>query len=231
MSFSRFCIFEEPLPYPEAVSLQEQLVAARLADEIPDTFLLLQHPPVITLGRRGRKNFLLADENTLRKQGIEVQVSTRGGDVTYHGPGQWVLYPILKLGRNEMGAHGYLHALESVALQTAAHFGIEAYRKEGKAGAWCDQGKFSAIGFKFTRWVTSHGLSLNVNPDLGFFDLIVGCGLVGERVSSFAQVLGGQKCPGMDVVGDAMKGVVGEVFQRELSAVTPDRLLEPDASL
>ncbi len=231
MSPSRFCIFEEPLPYPEAVSLQGELVSARLADQIPDTFLLLQHPPVITLGRRGRKNFLLADDETLRKQGVEVHISTRGGDVTYHGPGQWVLYPILKLGSNEMGAHGYLHALESVALQTAGDFGIEAFRKEGKAGAWCEQGKFSAIGFKFTRWVTSHGLSLNVKPNLGFFDLIVGCGLVGEQVSSFEKVLGEQNCPEMDAVAEAMRKAVGEVFQRELIDIAPRMLGKPVSSV
>lgn len=136
MRSARFCTFHEPLPYPDAVSLQETLVRSRIADEIPDTFLLLQHPPVITLGRRGRRQFILADESRLAGEGILLQPSSRGGDVTYHGPGQWVLYPILKLGKNEMGAHGYLHALESVAIETAKAFGIDAFRREGKAGAW-----------------------------------------------------------------------------------------------
>ncbi|WFB34752.1 lipoyl(octanoyl) transferase LipB [Kiritimatiellota bacterium B12222] len=226
MTPSRFCIFDKPLPYPEAVSLQEELVKARLADEIPDTFLLLQHPPVITLGRRGRRSFLLASEEALAQEGISVFTSSRGGDVTYHGPGQWVLYPILKLSRNEMGAHGYLHALESVSLQTAIHFGIDAFRKEGKAGAWCAEGKFSAVGFKFSRWVTSHGLSLNVRPNLGAFDLIVGCGLVGERVASFKSVLGDQ-CPDMDRVAEVIREQIEHIFQRSLVDISEKQLLSP----
>lgn len=223
MRFARFCSFPEPLPYPEAVSLQENLVKARIADAIPDTFLLLQHPPVITLGRRGRRDFLLADPSMLQDAGIALEVSSRGGDVTYHGPGQWVLYPILKLSRNEMGAHGYLHALESVAIQTAKFFGINAYRREGKAGAWCDKGKFAAVGFKFTHWVTSHGLSLNVQPNLQAFDLIVGCGLVGEPVTSFFDVLG-EACPRMPEVASMLQDVTSGALQRELREVSPDEL-------
>jgi len=222
---SRFCTFQKPLPYPEAVSLQEALVSARITDRIPDTFLLLEHPPVITLGRRGRRRYLLADASTLKQYGIAVEPSTRGGDVTYHGPGQWVLYPIVKLSRNELGAHGYLHALESVALKTASAFGVESYRREGKAGAWCDQGKFAAVGFKFTRWVTSHGVSLNVSPDLKAFDLIVGCGLVGESVSSFEDILGRKNCPTMPEVAHRIQEVTSEVFQRELDLCSPDELL------
>lgn len=216
MSLSRFCLFEKPLPYAEAVSLQEKLVADRVHDRIPDTFLLLQHPPVITLGRRGRREFLLADEQQLHQHGVALEASSRGGDVTFHGPGQWVLYPILKLGRNEMGAHGYLHALEDVALHTAEVYGIEAFRKEGKAGAWCAQGKFAATGFKFTRWVTSHGLSLNVKPDLRYFDFIVGCGLVGEKVTSFEQVLE-TACPEMGEVAQSLRSVISSVFHRPLT--------------
>jgi lipoate-protein ligase B len=223
MSLSRFCIFEKPLSYSEAVSLQEALVKERQADLIPDTFLLLQHPPVITLGRRGRRNFILAEEAVLQREGISLAQSSRGGDVTYHGPGQWVFYPILKLSRNEMGAHGYLHALESVAINTASAFGIEAYRREGKAGAWCAQGKYAAIGFKFSRWVTSHGMSLNINPDLNAFDLIVGCGLVGEPVTSFAQVLG-EACPKMETVATKMHEISAKVFQRELRLIRPEEL-------
>lgn len=223
MSFSRFCLFEKPLSYQEAVSLQDRLVQDRQAERIPDTFLLLQHPPVITLGRRGRQNFVLADESALQQAGISLAHSTRGGDVTYHGPGQWVLYPILKLSRNEMGAHGYLHALESVAIETARAFGINAYRREGKAGGWHAQGKFAAIGFKFSRWVTSHGMSLNVVPDLRAFDLIVGCGLVGEPVTSFSAIMGAA-CPEMDAVAGCLREVTSRVLKRELTSVSPEEL-------
>ena len=224
MRSARFCTFHEPLPYPDAVSLQETLVRSRIADEIPDTFLLLQHPPVITLGRRGRRQFILADESRLAGEGILLQPSSRGGDVTYHGPGQCVLYPILKLGKNEMGAHGYLHALESVAIETAKAFGIDAFRREGKAGAWCDAGKFSAIGFRFTRWVSSHGLSLNVCPNLAHFDLIVGCGLVGEPVTSFLEIMGADS-PDMYAVALEISRQAQIVFQRDWSTVEPDALI------
>ncbi|MGA0332725.1 MAG: lipoyl(octanoyl) transferase LipB [Kiritimatiellia bacterium] len=220
---SRFCTFFKPLSYPEAVSLQDQLVALRIRDEIPDTFLLLHHFPVITLGRRGRSTFVLADPETLSRRGIALELSSRGGDVTYHGPGQWVLYPILKLSRNEMGAHGYLHALEEVAIGSAGTFGVKAYRREGKAGGWCDQGKFSAIGFKFTHWVTSHGMSLNVNPDLSAFDLIVGCGLVGEPVTSLSKVLGAG-CPDMQTCAEEIQKKSGEVFRREFEQISPEVL-------
>lgn len=221
---SRFCMFEKPLLFPEAVSLQEEMVSARLTDRIPDTFLLLQHPPVITLGRRGRRNFLLADDAALERAGISLEKAGRGGDVTFHGPGQWVLYPILKLSRNELGAHGYLHALEAVAIQTARAFGIEAYRREGMAGGWCAEGKFAAVGFKFTRWVTSHGLSLNVQTDLSAFDLIVGCGLVGESVTSFARVLGAD-CPGMQEAASKIREITAQVFQRDLRETRPEELV------
>jgi len=210
-----FCRFDEPLPYPEAVSLQEELVRERIQDRIPDTLLLLQHPPVITLGRRGRRDHLLADPERLKAGGVDLQPSSRGGDVTAHGPGQWVLYPILKLSRNELGAHGYLHALEAVALGAAGRFGIQAFRREGMAGAWCDQGKFAAIGFKFTRWVTMHGLSINVQNDLGLFDLIVGCGLVGETVTSFNTMLS-DDCPTMDEVAAVIQEEAGKALGREL---------------
>ncbi len=215
MGRSRFVRFDRPVPYTEAVLLQERLVKDRLEDRIPDTLLLLEHRPVITLGRRGRREHLLVDEQALAEAGMDLVVSSRGGDVTWHGPGQWVLYPILKLGPREMGAHGYLHALEEIAIRTAQAFGVEAFRREGKAGAWCAQGKFAATGFKFVRWVTMHGLGLNVRPDLRAFDLIVGCGLVGEPVASLERVLGAS-CPGMIEAGEEIRRQAETVLGREL---------------
>jgi len=221
---ARICRFPQPLPYREAEALQDSLVALRIADRIPDTLLLLQHPPVITLGRRGRREHLLADPQTLARAGIEVAQASRGGDVTYHAPGQWVLYPILKLGPREMGAHGYLRALEDIALHSARAFGVDAFRREGMAGAWCAQGKFAAIGFKFTRWVTHHGLGLNVDIDLRGFDWIVGCGLVGEAVTSLRAVLG-DAGPGMAAVADEMTRQAERVLGRDLAPVAPDQLI------
>ena len=220
---ARVCRFDAPLGYARAVALQEKLVQERIAGRIPDTMLLLQHPPTITLGRRGRREHLLVSDAALAALGVELHLSARGGDVTYHAPGQWVLYPIFKLGAAEMGTHGYLRALESLALQTACTFGVDAFRKEGKAGAWCPQGKFAAIGFKFTRWVSWHGLSFNVSLDLSGFDLIVGCGLVGERVTSLAEVLG-EAVPDMDAVGDALLRQATQVFERTFQPMTPAEL-------
>jgi len=217
------CWFNRLVPYKEGVELQQKLVEARLHDRIPDTFLLLQHPPVITLGRRGRTTYLLADPERLRQQGIEVIQSRRGGDVTCHGPGQWVLYPVMKLSRREMGTHGYLHALEQIALNTAQWAGLQAFRRDGMAGAWCARGKFSAIGIAFTRWVTWHGMSLNVNPDLSAFDLIVGCGLEGERVTSFAEVLG-EFCPALEETGEQLLLQAENVFERNFDRVSPESL-------
>ncbi|MCC5849315.1 MAG: lipoyl(octanoyl) transferase LipB [Verrucomicrobia bacterium] len=223
MTSARICRFAQPMPYAEAVALQERLVRARIADDIPDTLLLLQHPPTITLGRRGRREHLLTPPEQLKAHGIALETSARGGDVTYHAPGQWVLYPILKLGPREMGAHGYLHALENIAIGTAKTFGVNAFRRDGMAGAWCPKGKFAAIGFKFTRWVTWHGLSLNVNPDLAGFDLIVGCGLVGEPVTSLKAVLH-ENAPTMDATGDEIIRQAETVLARTLTAVSPNEL-------
>ncbi len=207
--------FDSPVPYAAAVRLQEALVAQRQADRIPDTILFLEHPPVITLGRRGRANFLLAPPEQLARLGVELHTASRGGDVTYHAPGQLVLYPILKLGGAEADSRRYLTNLEEIALRTAADCGVSAYRRAGKNGAWTDQGKIAAIGFHLKRWVSMHGLSLNVDLDLAGFQLIVGCGLVGEPVSSLRQILG-DRCPPRHEVRAALARHVAEVLGRPL---------------
>ncbi len=229
MNTARFCQFSEPLPYPEAVLLQEELVKLRIEDAIPDTLLLLQHPAVITLGRRGRREHIQATDTLLNQAGLSVFTASRGGDVTAHAPGQWVLYPILKLTGNEKGAHGYLRALEQIALNTASDSGIAAFRREGMAGAWAAEGKFCAIGFKFTRWVSMHGLALNVNLDLRIFDLIVGCGLVGESVTSFEQILGEQS-PDLETVGANLRTHSEAVLNRTLVECPEEELIPPNRS-
>jgi len=211
--------FPSPVRYAEGVRIQEALVAARQADRIPDTVLFLQHAPVITLGRRGRKNFLLARPDQLEREGVDLVQSSRGGDVTYHGPGQLVMYPILKLGTAEADAHGYLHNLEEIAIRTAAAFGLTARRRPGMNGAWTDAGKIAAIGFHLKRWVSMHGMSFNVDLDLRGFSLIIGCGLVGEKVSSLKEQLG-DRCPSILMVRDAMATCFAEVCQRPLEMYT-----------
>lgn len=207
--------FPKPVRYADGVRLQEALVSARQADRIPDTVLFLEHAPVITLGRRGRQNFLLAQPEYLRERGIDFELSSRGGDITYHGPGQLVMYPIVKLGTAEADAHGYLWNLEEIAIRTADRFGLTAYRREGMNGAWTDAGKIAAIGFHLKRWVTMHGMSFNVDLDLNGFSLIVGCGLVGEKVSSLKAQMG-ERCPPLSDVRHVMSSQFSTICQREL---------------
>jgi lipoate-protein ligase B len=207
--------FDEPVPYQAGLDMQYRLLAARQRNEIPDTVLILQHTPTITLGNRGRDNYLLKTAEEYKALGIEVFHAERGGDVTYHAPGQWVLYPIIYLGGSEADSHGYLWNLEEVALRTLADFGIAGFRREGKNGAWTEQGKVAAIGFRLKRWVAFHGMSFNVCLDLSGFQTIVPCGLVGQPVASMKTVLGGTYPP-MESVRDRLLANFSEVCTRNL---------------
>lgn len=192
-------IFPKPVPYSEAAQFQETLVAARIAERIPDTVLILEHSPVITLGIRAKPEHLLLSKSALKKRGIALEVSPRGGDITYHAPGQLILYPILQLRDAEADVHAFVHKLEEIAIRTAARFGVTAFRRDGKTGAWTDRGKLAAIGVRFKRWVSSHGMSFNVNLDLSGFSAIVPCGLHGEPVTSLHAWLG-SRCPDLETV-------------------------------
>ncbi|HOW96697.1 MAG TPA: lipoyl(octanoyl) transferase LipB [Kiritimatiellia bacterium] len=212
---ARAFFLELPLPFSEGVELQERLVEARARGDIPDTVLFLEHAPVVTLGARGRTEHLKLSRDELAARGIELAPASRGGDVTYHGPGQLVMYPILKLGEREADAHGYLFNLEEVGLRTAADFGVQAWRRPGLNGIWTEAGKLAAIGFRIRRWVTMHGMSFNVDPDLGGFQAIFPCGLR-EPVTSLRALLGG-RCPALSAVRDRMAVHFGAVFQRPLA--------------
>ena len=207
--------FDRAIGYAEGVALQEALVAARQDDLIPDTILFLEHRPVVTLGRRARTQHLLISPEQLASRGVDYAVASRGGDVTYHGPGQLVMYPILRLRGSGADAHNYLWCLEEIAIRTAADFGVEAWRREGMSGAWTRQGKIAAIGFHLKRWVSMHGMSFNVAPDRPGFDLIVGCGLVGERVASLRD-FAGEQCPPVAAVRERMALHAAAVLHRDL---------------
>lgn len=223
--------FKEPLPYPTGLDIQHRILKARQEERIPDTVLILQHTPVVTLGNRGRDNYLLKTEAEYRDNGIDLYHAERGGDVTYHAPGQWVLYPILHLGGNEADSHGYLSNLEEIAIQTLADFGVEGFRKEGKSGAWTDAGKIAAIGFRLKRWVSFHGMSFNVDLDLAGFQTIVPCGLVGEPVASLKKILG-DACPERDLVRDSLLNHFSSICQRRLECFEADGAMpEPLAAL
>jgi lipoyl(octanoyl) transferase len=196
-------VVERPQPFDVLVRAQDRLVALRAEDRIPDTVLLAQHQPVITLGRRGRTGHVLVSVDELRRRGVAFHTASRGGDVTYHAPGQWVLYPILRLGTAGLDAHGYLFNLEEIALRVCASYGVAAHRVQGKNGAWTEKGKIAAIGFHLKRWITCHGMSFNCDMDMSGFQWIVPCGLSGDPVCSLRMLLG-DRTPSLRAVGQAL---------------------------
>ncbi|HEY8369316.1 MAG TPA: lipoyl(octanoyl) transferase LipB [Thermodesulfobacteriota bacterium] len=179
------------VPYAEALALQRDLARRRQAGEVPDTLLLCEHPPVVTLGRASRPEHLLASREALERRGVEVFDVERGGDVTYHGPGQLVGYPIVDLHGHGRDLHRYLRALEEVIIRTAAAFGVAAGRVAGKTGVWVGDRKLASIGIHVSRWVSWHGLAVNVTDEaLPGFELIVPCGLAGVRMTTLTREAG-----------------------------------------
>jgi len=206
------------VPYADGLELQRDLVGRRKADQIPDQLLLLEHPPVITLGVKTRndRSHVVATVETLEEEGVEVFESGRGGDVTYHGPGQLVAYPIIDLRPDRCDVHRYVRDLEEVLIRTSAAFGIVARRSEGLTGAWVGEEKLAAIGVRIARWITSHGFALNVSTNLSHFGLIVPCGISGKGVTSLEKLLARQ-VP-MASVQDAAVDAFCAVFQRRVLA-------------
>ena len=200
------------ISYAEGLELQKQLVEQRKRGEIPDQLLLLEHPPVITLGVKSRndRSHVIATEETLEAEGVEIFETGRGGDVTYHGPGQLVGYPILDLKPDRCDVHKYVRDLEEVMIRTAAAFGVSAGRIPGLTGAWVGQEKLAAIGVRIARWVTSHGFAFNVNTSLQHFDFIVPCGITEKGVTSLERLLG-RKVP-MAEVETAVENGFKDVF-------------------
>jgi lipoate-protein ligase B len=178
---------------------QETAVAVRKGLE-PEAIALLQHPPVFTLGRRAPREHLLAPEAALRAQGADIVETDRGGDITFHGPGQLVCYPILDLKRRDMGPVDYVRALESVMITTLRSFGVKGERLPGFPGVWAEGGKIGAVGVRIQGGVSTHGFALNVDPDLDWFSAIIPCGLPGVSVTSMASLL--PAAPSMTAVED-----------------------------
>jgi lipoyl(octanoyl) transferase len=214
--------------YAEAYALQKRVVAARKADAIEDVLLLCEHPPVITLGRSGKRENLLASEQVLRQKGVEFHATNRGGDITYHGPGQIVAYPILNLGEIRRDVVWYVRMLEEAMIRATAEFGITTERVAGKTGIWVKSGeteeKLGAIGVHISRWVTSHGLAYNVSTDLRYFDLIVPCGIADRKATSLEKLLG--RSLDLKKVERRLAKHLGEVFGREMKEAAREELLE-----
>jgi lipoyl(octanoyl) transferase len=178
--------------YPDALALQRTLVDERRAGRISDTLVFVEHPHVLTLGVRGDggRSHILAPQDVLASRGVEVHETGRGGDVTYHGPGQLVGYPILDLKPDRCDVHRYVRDLEEVLIRTAADYGVTAGRVQGLTGVWVGREKLAAIGVRIARWITSHGFALNVSTDLDYFRLIVPCGIADRGVTSLERLLG-----------------------------------------
>jgi lipoate-protein ligase B len=211
-------------PYDAALELQHWLVAARKDGRIEDTLVLLEHPPVITLGRRGDESNILVSRQWLVDQGIQVRRVERGGDVTYHGPGQLVGYSVMDLRQHRQDVGWYMHSLEEVLIRTLSDFGIVAERLPGNIGVWLDdKRKIAALGARIEDWITYHGFALNVSTDISRFRLIVPCGLVGKEVTSMEKVLGREV--GMAEVRERISDNFSKIFDAEMRIVALGDLL------
>src|ERR1700732_3272293 len=216
--------------YGAAWKLQRRVVAARKAGAVPDVLLLCQHPHVITLGRNGKLENLRASEHVLRQMGVTFFETDRGGDITYHGPGQLVGYPIVNLAEIRRDVAWYLRSLEEAMMRATSDFGVATRRVAGRTGVWVDlpaeQGgeeKLAAIGVHLSRWVTSHGFAYNVSTALRYFDLIVPCGIADKRATSLEKLLG--RGVAIKEVWPKIAEHFGEVFDRELQPVSLAELL------
>lgn len=230
------------LGYAEAYTLQKRIVAARQAEAIEDVLLVCQHPHVITQGRNGKREHLLAGEQVLRQKGLEFYETSRGGDVTYHGPGQIVGYPIIHLAAIRRDVVWYVRMLEEVMIRASSDFGVAGVREAGKTGVWTrppleltlrapltessESGdrteKIGAIGIHISRWVTSHGFAYNVSTDLRFFDLIVPCGIAGRKATSLEKLLGRAVDP--QEVAVRLAKHFGDVFELNMQPASREEL-------
>ena len=214
--------------YAEAWALQKRIVAARKAAAIEDVLLVCEHPHVITQGRNGKREHLLASEHVLRQKGVEYYETSRGGDITYHGPGQIVGYPILNLGAIRRDVVWYVRMLEEAMIRATSEFGITAERVAGKTGIWVKSGdteeKLAAIGVHISRWVTSHGFAYNVSTDLRYFDLIVPCGIADRKATSLEKLLG--RSVEQEEVAPRIARHLGELFGLEMQEASKKEMLE-----
>ena len=214
----------ETIGYGEAQALQHRLVSARKNGAAPDLLVFCEHPPVITLGRNGKREHLHVSEDLLRQKGVEFHHTNRGGDITYHGPGQIVGYPILDLNGIRRDVVWYVRQLEQSMIEATSRFGIRAFRVPGRTGVWVQgnaggdggarEEKLAAIGVHISRWVTSHGFAYNVSTELHFFDLITPCGIAGCRATSVEKLLG-NSVPRANAIAELSRGF-SDTFGLEL---------------
>lgn len=200
--------------YDDGLHLQESAIEHLRSGEAPEQLLLLEHPHVFTLGRGADSSNILADPLQLQTNSVEVHETGRGGDVTYHGPGQLVGYPIINLKPDRCDVHRYVRDLEGALIRTISEFGVTGTRIKGLTGVWVGNDKIAAIGVRIARWITSHGFALNVNTDLSYFNMIVPCGITDKGVTSLSRLLGSQ-IP-MSDVARVVSSQFAQVFEREI---------------
>jgi lipoate-protein ligase B len=212
------------VPYARALELQRSVARARISGAIAhDVLLLLEHPPVVTLGRSSKAQHLVATPAALAERGVELFEAERGGDVTFHGPGQLVGYPIVNLRNHKQDLHWYLRQVEAVLMRALEHIGIPAERSEGRTGVWTNGRKIASIGVHARDWVTWHGFALNVSNDLSYFDLIVPCGLSGVTMTSVDRELG-PTAPSLSLVAGSVAASFGSVFAMHPESLEPEGL-------
>lgn len=213
------------IPYADAWELQKRLFTERKCEQIPDIFLLLEHPHTYTLGKVASKNNLLASDEYLKSAGIDVFEIDRGGDITYHGPGQIVGYPIIDLALWEKDSHKYLRALEEVIISTISFFGIKGERNPAYTGVWVEDRKIAAIGIKISSWITMHGFALNVNTELNMFNGIIPCGITDKSVTSIQKETG-KKTELLSVKAELKKNFYELFGYTEVEEISPEHLIE-----
>ena len=214
------------LDYAEALELQRNVARERISGSIPqDVLLLVEHPPVVTLGRSSKDSHLVASPAYLQSKGVELFEVERGGDVTFHGPGQLVGYPIIDLKRHRLDLHWYLRQLEQSLIDALGGYGVSAERNVGYTGVWTNGKKIASIGVHARDWVTWHGFALNVTTDLGYFDLIVPCGISGVVMTSLSNELG-DKTPSMEETAATVTRALAQSFDLTPVATPRGALLE-----
>ncbi len=219
-----YALWLETIEFSRALEFQMEICRSKKEGFEPDVLLLLQHSPVITLGRNAKESNILASSEYLRRLGVEVFEIDRGGDVTFHGPGQLVGYPILRLGKGEQDVHLYMRKLEDTLIGLLARHCIQSWRREKLTGVWTSEGKIAAMGVHLSRWITRHGFALNVSTDLSFFRLIIPCGLAGHKVTSMEALLS-RSFNLRDIAAD-YASEFARVFGRKLEWLDEDKLRE-----
>jgi len=214
------------LDYQQAFDLQDRLLSRRIAGEIADTLLLLEHPPTLTMGRGDDEKNLLVSEARLLEQGIAIYPTDRGGSITWHGPGQLVAYPIIDLDRRDRDIHAYVRDLEEVIIRVLEAYAIAAGRDDKNIGVWVGPEKIAAIGVRVKKWVTKHGFALNVNSDLTHFSLINPCGITDRGVTAMAKVLGHEVA--MADIRNQVTASFADVFGMTVAAGSAELIYEKE---